>query len=86
MKNRAGEYRNLTGELQYKSFVPNPLPPNPPIKIDEEMANLLAKANRNIGILEVFLGRYRILSFSFQCMCARKPFVLTNRRNPSNLR
>lgn len=53
MKNRAGEYRiNLTGELQYKSFVPNPLPPNPPIKIDEEMANLLAKANRNIGILE----------------------------------
>ncbi len=53
MKNRAGEYRiNLTGELQYKSFVPNPLPPNPPIEIDEEMANLLAKANRNIGILE----------------------------------
>lgn len=53
MKNRAGEYRtNLTGELQYKSFMPKPLPPDPAIQIDEEMAGLLSKANRNIGILE----------------------------------
>lgn len=53
MKNRAGEYRtNLTGELQYKSFVPKLLPPDPPIEIDEETAVLLSKANRNIGILE----------------------------------
>lgn len=36
MKNRAREYRaNLTGELQYKSFLPNPLPPSPPIAYDE---------------------------------------------------
>ncbi len=53
MKNRAGEYRtNLSGELQYKSFLPKPLPPNPPVEIDEETAGLLSKANRNIGILE----------------------------------
>ncbi len=53
MKNRAGEYRvNLTGEFQYKSFVPKPLPPEPPIIIDEEMVGLLSKGNRNIGILE----------------------------------
>lgn len=53
MKNRAGEYRtNLTGELQYKSFVPKPLPPEPPVEIDEEITGLLSKGNRNIGILE----------------------------------
>jgi hypothetical protein len=28
MRNRAGEYKtNLSGELQYKSFFPKPLPP-----------------------------------------------------------
>lgn len=53
MKNRAGEYKtNLTGELQYKSFMPSPLPPDPPIELDEEITNLLAKANHSIGILE----------------------------------
>ena len=53
MQNRAGMYRtNLTGELQYKSFLPKPLPPKPPLEIDEEMTSLLSKANRSIGILE----------------------------------
>ncbi len=53
MKNRAGEYRtNLTGGLQYKSFLPNQLPPSPPIELDEETINLLSKASRSIGILE----------------------------------
>jgi Fic family protein len=53
MKKRAGEYKpNLTGELQYKSFLPRPLPPNPPLILDEEAINLLSQANRSIGILE----------------------------------
>jgi Fic family protein len=53
MKNRAGEYKtNLTGELQYRSFLPRPLPPIPPIELIEETVNLLSKANRSIGILE----------------------------------
>jgi hypothetical protein len=46
MKNRSGEYRiNLKGELQYKSFLPNNLPPNPSIKLDEETIQVLSKAN-----------------------------------------
>ena len=53
IKNRAGYFKtNLTDELQYKSFLPRPLPPSPPIMIDDETVNLLSNANRSIGILE----------------------------------
>ena len=53
MQSRAGEYRtNFSGELQYRSFLPKPLPPQPPVELDEETTNLLSKANRSIGILE----------------------------------
>lgn len=53
MKNRAGEYKtNLAGELQYKSFLPNSLLPTPKFELDEEIINLLSKANRSIGVLE----------------------------------
>lgn len=53
MKNRAGEFiTNLTGELQYRSFSPRPLPPEPPVELDEDTIGLLAKAHRSLGILE----------------------------------
>lgn len=53
MKNRAGEYKvNLTGDLQYKSYFPKPLPPHPPVKLDQDAVHLLSKANRSMGILE----------------------------------
>ena len=53
MNNRAGEFKkNLTGELQYQSFLPRPLPPSPPIELDGDCVRLLSKANRSIGILE----------------------------------
>ncbi len=53
MKHRAGEFiTNLTGELQYQSFSPRPLPPAPPVELDEEAIGLLAKAHRSLGILE----------------------------------
>lgn len=78
MKNRAGEYRiNPTGKLQYKSFVPRPLPPNPPIKIDEDIANLLSQGNRNIGILEGMSRR--IPNFElFVSMYIRKEALLSS--------
>lgn len=53
MENRSGSYvSNLSGESKYKSFKPSPLPPNPEIKIDIEMMNLVSESNRVVGILE----------------------------------
>mgnify|MGYP000985117925 CR=1 FL=1 len=78
MKNRAGEYcANLTGELQYKSFVPKPLPPQPPIEIDAETVDLLSKTNRSIGILE---GRSRQIPDIelFVSMYVRKEALLSS--------
>ena len=52
-RNRAGYYRrNLSGEAEYKSFVPSPLPPQPELMIDNEMIAELTKAHHNIGVLE----------------------------------
>ncbi len=53
MSNRAGYYRtNLSGELAYESFVPSPLPPDPPIKLSEDLVSLLVGANSQIAVLE----------------------------------
>lgn len=50
MNNRAGHYEmQLQG---YQSFVPNPLPPNPPIAMDDEMLYLLSTADRKLGRLD----------------------------------
>ena len=53
MKNRAGKYRtNFSGEAEYMSFVPAPLPPDPAIEIDSDMIKMLVKANNSIASLE----------------------------------
>lgn len=53
MNNRAGQYKsNLSGEMAYKSFVPNPLPPTPPIEMTKDIISLLIKANSQLAVLE----------------------------------
>ncbi|MCD7775976.1 MAG: Fic family protein [Firmicutes bacterium] len=53
MKNRAGYYKtNLSGQMAYSSFVPSPLPPNPPIVLSDETIRLLVAANSRISSLE----------------------------------
>ncbi|MFP4133262.1 MAG: Fic family protein [Halothece sp.] len=47
---RAGQYvEQLTG---YKAFIPAPLPPEPPITIDQELWQLLSQADRALGRLD----------------------------------
>lgn len=47
---RAGNYIAQIGG--YEAFVPNPLPPIPPLEIDHEMQDLLSKADRALGRLD----------------------------------
>ena len=50
MENRAGRFiRQPSG---YSAFVPKPLPPEPPVTIDEELQALLSIADRNLGRLD----------------------------------
>ncbi|GHS84805.1 hypothetical protein FACS1894103_5800 [Campylobacterota bacterium] len=44
--------RNLHGEMAFNSFVPAPLPPDPPLLIDSEMLTLIVSANRELAALE----------------------------------
>ncbi len=65
-KTRAGKY--VKQPLGYRAFIPNPLPPNPPIKYDGELRSLLSQADRALARLdgvttvlpnpELFVGMY----------------------------
>ncbi len=47
---RAGRYvKQLTG---YKAFIPSPLPPDPPLKIDDDLLSLLSQADQALGRLD----------------------------------
>lgn len=78
MKNRAGEYKkNLSGEMQYNSYEPKPLPPNPPVVMDEESIALLVKANRMLGILDALSNRIPNIDL-FVSMYVRKEALLSS--------
>ncbi len=38
--------------MAYKSFVPSPLPPNPPIELSEDAINILVQASKSLAVLE----------------------------------
>lgn len=47
---RGGRY--VTQASGYRSFVPAPLPPDPPLQIDSQMLSLLSRADRALGRLD----------------------------------
>ena len=50
---RAGKLKkNLSGKMTYQSFLPSPLPPDPPILMDAGAVKLLAEATRQLAMLE----------------------------------
>lgn len=50
MSARAGRYIEQPGG--YKAFIPSPLPPDPPVAMNEEMWQLLSQADRALGRLD----------------------------------
>ena len=78
MSNRAGYVKtNLSGEAAYRSFVPAPLPPNPPVALDTETISLLIKANQQVGKLESVASRIPNINL-FVSMYVRKEALLSS--------
>lgn len=69
--------RYITQPAGYKAFIPSPLPPDPPITWDEELQNLLSKADMALGRLD---GIATILPNRdlFVAMYVRKEAVLSS--------
>jgi len=53
MANRSGSWKsNLSGDAAYSSFIPAPLPPNPPLLLDAESLELLIEAHKRLALLD----------------------------------
>lgn len=78
MNNRSGYLKtNMSGELSYQSFVPSPLPPTPPIEVNEEMVELLIKANSQVAVLEGVATRIPNVAL-FISMYVRKEALMSS--------
>ena len=78
MDNRAGIYKkNLSGEMAYKSFMPSILPPNPPIELNNEIVDLLVKANKQLALLEGISSRIPNINL-FISMYVRKEALMSS--------
>lgn len=78
MNNRAGCFIiNLSGEMAYQSFRPNPLPPEPPIEMSNEMIAKLVDANRKLATLDGLSSRIPNMDL-FVSMYVRKEALLSS--------
>lgn len=75
---RAGSFQtNLTGEMSYKSFLPAPLPPVPPIELEQETVKLLVQANKKLAALESIASHIPCVAL-FVSMYVRKEALLSS--------
>lgn len=76
--NAAGTYKtNLSGELRYKSFYPNPLPPKLELLYDEALSNVLVRANCSVAKLDAISKRIPSVPL-FVSMYVRKEALLSS--------
>jgi hypothetical protein len=74
--NKAGKYvSNLSGEYEYKSFLPAPLPPV--IETDGKMTALLVEANKQIYALESITSHIPSIKL-FTSMYVRKEALMSS--------
>ena len=78
MKERAGFFiNNLSEKMSYKSFQPAPLPPIPPIQLDEDSLTKLIDANKKIALLNGLASRIPNMD-SFISIYVRKEALLSS--------
>ena len=78
MNNRAGcLVTNLSEEMAYQSFRPNPLPPEPPIEMSNELIAKLVDANRKLATLDGLSSRIPNMDL-FVSMYVRKEALLSS--------
>ncbi len=78
MQNRAGRtVKNLSGDLEYTSFYPAPLPPVPPIELDAEGQTLLIEANKKLALLDGIADRIPNVD-QFISMYVRKEALISS--------
>ncbi len=78
MTSRAGTYRiNLSGEMAYQSFIPSPLPPEPPVEMDHELTTILVNAHRQLTLLEHLSKRIPNVDL-FVSMYVRKEALMSS--------
>ncbi|MBR2971003.1 MAG: Fic family protein [Clostridia bacterium] len=74
--NKAGKFiTNLSGELEYKSFLPSALPPK--IEMDKEMVSLLINANKQLYALESIAAHIPSMKL-FTSMYVRKEALMSS--------
>ena len=78
MINRAGrEKHNMSGEAAYTSFVPAPLPPEPPLELNVDTLAVLVRANRQLAALESITARIPNMPL-FVSMYVRKEALMSS--------
>ena len=78
MNSRSGKFRtNLSGNAEYKSFMPAPLPPDPNIELTDDIVALLVKANSSLSVLESMAKRIPNVSL-FVSMYVRKEALMSS--------
>ena len=76
--NRAGTYvSNLSGSAAYRSFRPSPLPPVPPLVLNEDTIRLLVDANRKLSELNTAASLLPCTDL-FVSMYVRKEALMTS--------
>ncbi len=78
MEHRAGKIiKNLSGDMAYKSFLPNQLPPNPPIAFTDDVVHLLVEARSKLAVLDGLASRMPSVEL-FISMYVRKEALMSS--------
>lgn len=78
MNNRAGKYiNNLSDDMSYQSFKPAPLPPVPPLTLNNEIVFKLVEASKNLTLLDALSNFVPNIDL-FVSMYVRKEALLSS--------